>query len=248
MVAYWTPKNDTAISDWEDGAAYNAASGWFAVTDGASTGSNSREWAYTLAHSFVQDADHGVFERQGFTKWLDTVRAGFDPSSGEYPISNVPQWVRQTGEYQGAFATLVGGQLDGDRLDAIAVGDCCLFHLPAGHATGAGPTPFPLADPRQFGTSPMLVPSVSSGDQNLLGSVAHLSIRIHPGDVVFVASDALSETLMRRLDQPLIWQLLARIGHRGFTDLCRDLRTAQQMKNDDVTLFRALVPPPGGAW
>ncbi len=176
------PKRGTAISGIGRTVPRTArASGApSAATDGASTGSQFPSGPTCWAGSFVsRPPTNGVFEPgRAFASWLAGVRAGPSiPRAARYPISNVPQWVRQTGEYQGAFATLVGGRLDGDRLDAVAVGDCCLFHLPAGQATGAAPTPFPLADPRQFGTSPMLVPSISSGDKNLLGSLAHLSIR-----------------------------------------------------------------------
>ena len=251
MVAYWTPKQDTDPSDWEDGAAYSCASGWFAVTDGASTGSNSREWAYTLAESFVRETDSRAFQPAGFVEWLTDVRAKFDPNSSAFPSSNVPQWVRQVGAQQGAFATLVGGRISGDRLDAIAVGDCCLFHVAVESLYEEGrpdhlPMSFPLVDPAQFGTSPMLVSSTSGNERSLTENIRHLSIRVRPGDVVFAATDALAQTMLQNLGRPDFWRLLTGVGHRGFAVLCRDLRATGQLKNDDVTLFRALVPEPGG--
>ncbi len=241
MVAYWMPKKDTDISDWEDGAAYSRGSGVFAVTDGASTGANSREWAYLLARSFVAAGDERVFTAEGFAGWLAGVRAAFDPRAAEFPTSRAPQWVRETGEHQGAFATLLGGRLHNGRLQAIAVGDCCLFHLPA-HGP---PTSFPFDDPRQFGSSPMLVSSVPHRDQELAGSLRQISIPIAPGDVVFAATDAIAQWLTGNLDRPAVWQLLAGIGQVGLQDLCRDLRAAGELTNDDVTLFRAFAVQTG---
>ena len=243
MVAYWTPKQGTDISDWEDGAAYSRASGWFAVTDGASTGANSREWAYLLARSFVDAGDELVFTTEGFVDWVGAVRAAFDPRAAEFPTSQAPQWVRETGAHQGAFATLLGGRVHDGRLQAMAVGDCCLFHLPA----QGPPTSFPFDDPGQFGSSPMLVSSVAHREQALADSVRHLSIQVSPGDVVFAATDAIAQWLTRHLRQPAVWQLLVRIGQVGLQDLCRDLRATGELTNDDVTLFRAIAGEPGGA-
>jgi hypothetical protein len=243
MVAYWTPKQGTDISDWEDGAAYSRASGAFAVTDGASTGANSREWAYLLARSFVVAGEERVFSPQGFPDWLAGVRAAFDPRAAEFPISQAPQWVRETGERQGAFATFLGGRLHDGRLQAIAVGDCCLFHLPA----QGPPTSFPYDDPGQFGSAPMLVSSVPHREQALASSVRHLSIGVEPGDVIFAATDAIAQWLTRNLRRPAVWQLLARIGQVGLQDLCRDLRARGELTNDDVTLFRAIATDRVGA-
>jgi hypothetical protein len=59
------------------------------------------------------------------------------------------------------------------------------------------------------------------------------------GQVVFAASDALAEWLSRGADRLELWRALSRIGHEGFSDLCHDLRASGEMKNDDVTLWRA---------
>ena len=48
FVAFWEPKAGTARSEWEDGCAYSPETGWFAIADGASAGTSSREWGDTL--------------------------------------------------------------------------------------------------------------------------------------------------------------------------------------------------------
>jgi len=72
MIAYWAPKSATPDAEWEDGAAYSRRTGRFAVADGASAGSGSREWAYTLVREFVA-SDLALTD---FAGWLASTRAG----------------------------------------------------------------------------------------------------------------------------------------------------------------------------
>jgi hypothetical protein len=65
------------------------------------------------------------------------------------------------------------------------------------------------------------------------------SAKLQPGHIILVASDALAEWLASNVENQPVWRLMSRIGQTGFEQLCRDLRSAQQMKNDDVTFFRA---------
>ncbi len=245
MVAYWVPKAGTSVSEWEDGAAYNPRTGWFAVTDGASTGSSSREWAYTLAHALVADRDERVLDGpdSGLIDWLEKVRGRFDPKSPEFPVSRMPLWVQRVGGQIGSHATLLGGRIARDSIEALAVGDCCLFHL----AHDARPAAFPLHDSSQFGTSPTLVTSHSGNNEQLCTTVRRYRASISPGDVLFAVSDALAEWLMRNLGNPDVWRCLAQIGHEGFDQLCDDLRADKQLKNDDVTLLRVSVLVDHGA-
>ena len=240
MVAYWLPKHGTALSDWEDGAAYSRATGWFAVADGASTGNNSREWAYMLASSFIANHPVDVFEDSatGLVAWVESTRERFDPKSDEFPRSKAPQWVQRAGSLRGSHATLLAGRLSETHVEALAVGDCCLFHWGSAGIRKS----FPLDNTEQFGTSPDLVSSHAGKNEPLNSAVRRYREQLQPGDVIFVASDALAEWLTRSISELKVWELLSRIGHQGFGDLCRDLRANHHMKNDDVTLFRARVP------
>lgn len=240
MVAYWLPKEATATAEWEDGAAYSPRTGWFAVADGASTGSNSQEWAYTLVNSFMADRVADVFEAApgGFAGWLESVRARFDPRSAEFPRSRVPDWVRTVGEHTGAHATFLGGHLGARELRAVAVGDCCLFHF---RRSGEVVT-FPLNDPGQFGSRPALISSHPGDAARVAGSARYYAAPLTAGDVVLATSDAFAEWLMRNATDPATRQALSRIGNQGFGELCQDLRAIGEMRNDDVTLWRASVP------
>jgi hypothetical protein len=239
FVAFWEPKLGTARSEWEDGCAYSPESGWFAVTDGASTGTSSREWAFTLAKAFVDDRrddllqpDEGLPSR--FLRWLGGVQARFDPDAEGFTPSAVPDWVRTAGQRRGAFSTFLGGRLSPSCWTAVAVGDCCLFHLPA---SGQEAATFPLDGAGEFGSTPQLIPSTPLRDEALGGWLRHGTGALGPGDVVFAATDAMSEWMMRAR-RTAMWRLLDRIDDEGFAALCTDLRDRREMRNDDVTLLR----------
>lgn len=239
MIAYWLPKDGTATVEWEDGAAYSNQAGWFAVADGASTGNSSREWAYALVKAFV--TTRAATGEDEFVRWVDATRRGFEPHSEEFPASRVPDWVRAAGDRRGAYATFLGGYIADREVRAIAVGDCCLFHL---RPHVGAPTCFPLSSPKQFGTSPALISSHPGDDTRMIGAAETYRAPVAPGDVIFVASDALAEWLVRNAEDPHVWRVASTISYRGFQALCRDLRRSGQMKNDDVTLWRASITNP----
>lgn len=246
MVAYWLPKAGTPTSEWEDGVAYSPGSGWFAVSDGASTGGSSREWAYTLASCFINDRATSVFDPDGagFVGWIKATRGRFDPRSAEFPASQMPEWVQAAGARQGSYATFLGGRVSGSEVRAVAAGDCCLFQL---RADGSQPATFPLSSKNQFGTKPLLISSSDRSDEHLTTGIGYYRSAVGPGDVVFAASDALAEWLISNLKDPSVWHALSRIDHLGFRDLCADLRSRRAMKNDDVTLWRATAAATAGA-
>jgi hypothetical protein len=246
FVAFWQPKGGTAAADWEDGCAYSPGTGWFAVTDGASTGTRSREWAYFLAKSFVEDRPTDLFHSDGrhgerFGAWAASVRSRFDPHAGEFDGLRTPTWVRAIGDERGAFCTFLGGRLTDTGWTALALGDCCLFQV---DATDQAVRTFPLSSPSEIGSTPLLVPSVAVDEVGIEREVALASGPFGPADLLFVATDALSEWMLTARDHPSLWPTLGRLTSTGFSSLCAELRGRREMRNDDVTLLRCV----GARW
>ena len=241
--AYWAQKADTPRADWEDGCAYSPSTGWFAVADGASSGVRSREWAFHLTRSFVEAARRDAFvdalDVDRFVAWTQTARASFDFDSAEFRSFDVPDWIHQAAMRKGAFATFLGGHLSLAGWRVVAVGDCCLFHV-----SGDTVTTFPLAPGHDPATAPMLVTSVAVDDIRLAAHTTAASGRLAAGDTLFVTSDALAAWLLAEVEHPATWTALRTIGSDGFNRLCRDLRSADLLKNDDVTMLRFVT---GGA-
>ena len=255
MVAYWTPKQDTDISDWEDGAAYSRASGWFAVTDGASTGSNSREWAYTLAESFVRDADQpGLRARRALPTGWPMSGPTFDPEARVTSrLRNVPQWVRQTGAAPGRFRD--PGRRAAQRRPAGRGRGRRLLPVPppstAARGAPARPLPmsFPLDDPGPVRHRSDVGLQRSPGNRSLTGTSDTSPSGFEPGDVVFAATDALAQDRCRGIcASRLSGNCSPASDSAGFADLCRDLRAtgaAEERRRDPVP--GAVARDPGGA-
>lgn len=235
MLAFWEPKLGLADSDWEDGAAYSLKRRRFAVADGASAGNRSREWAFTLVREFVRNGPTmigGLEDREVESRrWLRSIQKSFEPDEHEFPESTMPTWIQNASRERGAFSTLLGGSIDATHLNAVSIGDCCLFLVGARNR----PQTFPLTSAKDFGSTPDLV---ASSTEYPLPELKVLSIDIATTDMVYVASDALSAWLVDRLGQDEVWHQLQNITSAAFRELCDKERAAKRMTNDDVTLLR----------
>ncbi len=243
--AYWCQKADTPRAEWEDGCAYSPASGWFAVADGASSGVRSREWAFHLVSSFVEAGNRRAFgelDVGAFVTWVGAARAAFDSDSAEFRAFDVPEWIHAAAAQKGSFATFLGGHVDAAGWRVVAVGDCCLFHV---SVAGRVLTTFPLAPGHDAAAAPMLVTSVAIDDARLAAHTAVANGGLAPGESLFVTSDALAAWLLDEIDRPSTWMALRDIGSDGFGALCRDLRSAELLKNDDVTMLRLITGTAG---
>ena len=234
-VAFWDAKLGTEPSEWEDGVAYDRSTGWFAVADGASTGAGSREWAHALTSSFVRARPIEVFVageigERAIRTWLEQARVLYMELAKSDTSTKEPNWVREAGRREGAFATMLGGWIDRGVLRMIAVGDCCAFVVSDGRVVDT----FPIVEPSEFNNSPDLISSLS-------GASAHPSrveVRLGSTGEVVVATDAFAEFMIGHRDDQEVWQLAMSVTVPGFRDLLNDLRTDREVKNDDVTMLR----------
>lgn len=239
MFAFWETKDGSIRADWEDGVAYSPSSGRFAVSDGASTGQRSREWAYTLVSTFLAAGfdfgDRPSEVKQQFMDWIDHTRSGFEPLGPEFSASKTPQWVQDHAAERGAYATFIGGEVQGDRLRLLSLGDCCAFvHQPDG-----GIVTFPLNSANDFGSAPELVSSKPGGSHEF-ADLELCELPVTNQDLLVVASDALAEWLIGQIDDNELWAMLRTIGPEGFRRLLSDLRSRRLIKNDDVTMLRGM--------
>lgn len=131
---------------------------------------------------------------------------------------------------EGAAAAFLGLELTPDGAwQALALGDCCLFHL-----SGVEPAPgWPLDTPAAFGHRPELVRTIPGPAPFL-----HRRGRWRPGDAFLLASDALAAHLMET--DPAGWRTLSPSAFAARVDAARQTRT---LRNDDVTLVVVETTP-----
>lgn len=207
-----------------------------AVADGATTGAFSAEWAKALVVAAVEGWSIG----RSLEESADTLRKAWDERFAGLQIP----WYAEAKARAGSFATLLSLQLCPPNesatrgiWEARAVGDTCLFHIRDNQLNDA----FPLASSDAFDSSPPLIASKTA----LHGSASEVSCYgdWQKGDRFYVMTDALAAWFLRSHEQQrepwaeiTDWITQDPTDER-FARWIDDLRTAHDLRNDDVTLL-----------
>ncbi len=243
---FWSAKDPQVPDDWEDGAALDLSSGRFAVADGASAAYRAREWAAWLVESYL--AAPPTTKPSAVLEWLAAVANDWktEDSAGGSDV----EWYHQDAARRGSFAAFVGTRFEPSletsfatpkgelTWSAVAVGDCCLLQVRGDQLM----TAFPLSDPTEFGSAPVLVPSAADKLPLLRGRVHTITGNARPGDVILLSSDAFAKFMLTEA-APDLWRVLRSIkDNRQFTELLHYLWTQNALEVDDVTLLRVIIP------
>jgi hypothetical protein len=247
---YWTPKSGNSAAEYEDAfSPRSLRSGELdglriAVADGATEGFLSKQWADVLVRAFrdARNVSHSELLDCARSRW-PTVLARYRDQrrrSGR-PL----MWYEENGLQEGAYATFIGAFVS-ERTRygatrrtwrALAVGDCCVFHTRRSKLLES----FPITASSAFTTHPdLLATDPRRGPAR--SALKSASGAWRPADTFYLASDAVAAWCLREneKEQP-IWDRLAKLDNRQFMRLVADLRDAQEMRNDDVTLVRLTV-------
>ncbi len=225
----------------------NAADGVAAIADGVTSGIFSRQWARILTRAAVEnwpDPDDDV----QFSGWLTALRGQWEE---EIDVSGLA-WYQRAKLREGGFATLLwlrlldnGGLRDGGEspLEAIAIGDSCLFHVRDGELLQS----FPLTGSEQFDTSPLVLGSVNlKRDDQLLFERLQLAART--GDMIVLCTDAVAAWAIGRYEQnqPIPWSRYWDMTPQAWADEVGGLRSRSMMRVDDATLILLRVSQTAG--
>ena len=242
--AFWTAKGGNRQSEWEDHFSFDEATGRFAVADGASSSPKAAAWAATLTEGFLDDP-FDLCDTASLASWIDRRCAMFQElgASDEPEEVTAANWMEAAVATKHGFATFVGAIFDASpgqsaRCRWVGVGDSCLFHMRSDELLLAAPT----SNPDDFGTHPALISSNPEHRPQAVTAAFRGEAEVHDGDVVLLVSDALAEWALAVAPKvPGVWKVLDRIDHDTFQRLVRDLRDAERIVNDDVTLVRCRV-------
>jgi hypothetical protein len=219
------PKRGSSIAEYEDAAATAPAVGRFAVADGATESADSGRWARLLAEAFVDPTT---------APWSADWLAGPHGRWADGGPGTDRPWYAEVKRSEGAFATLLGLEVRGQRWRAVAVGDCCLFRVRSGGLISS----FPLEQAADFGNRPALIGS-SGGDPDWLRCHG----RWRPGDHFLLATDALGQWLLRLTEvgtppwDEIDHLVAAADSNAAFAAWVEDGRDHRDLRNDDATLL-----------
>jgi len=235
---FWKAKSGNAAEEYEDALAAEAATGRFAVADGASESSYSGLWARILVEEFTHLPAGAPF---AWTEWLPAVQARWASEIGERPGQQA--WFVQSKIASGSFATFAGLSItDGHekRWQSWAVGDSCVFQIRNNKIYNS----FPLSRSDQFGVKPLLIGSRSSVTEIDQNRSDHISGGWETGDQFWLMTDALSQWFFSRNEAEAapvrqVLRILAESEHNpdSFGNWAQKIRDSGDLHNDDVTLL-----------
>jgi hypothetical protein len=213
-----------------------------AVADGATESAFAGRWARQLAAAYGATAGGESREEAG-ADWLPALAQEQARWQAQVAAKTLP-WYAEEKARSGAFAALLGLTIFAERAgpardwQAHAVGDCALFQVRGGALAAA----FPAADAAFFTNRPFLISSLPGQEARLAEHTLHTAGELHPGDVIYLVTDALGQWFLRRVEegaQPWVEleTALAR-RKRGFGRWLGGLRDGGQIRNDDITLLR----------
>lgn len=205
-----------------------------AIADGATESSFAKEWADLLTKSFNKSK---LPLKEYFLSSLLELRKKWTTLIQVKPLL----WYAQEKAENGAFSAFLGVIIDLEnyRYEAIAIGDCCFFHVRKDSVINQ----FPVKKSMEFGNNPYLISSKQSKNIELKNYLVEVSSDLNKGDLIFMMSDALAHWFMKNSElneQP--WKIL--LGLKGktkeerqrFISWLTEKRALKEIKNDDVVL------------
>jgi hypothetical protein len=218
----------------EDAAAVDRDGLRFGIADGATEGLDSKRWARYITKAWVSPSTARL-EMSALPEYLSLLgeRQGQHWAGRELP------WYLEEKSREGAFAAFLGLDLHrSPTWDAIAIGDCCLFVERAGSLIES----FPLTSPEQFGSRPVLLPSMVSRFPNYRHALRMKSGGLQAGDRLLLMSDAIACWYLRcRLEDFSVREdfnhALTKQKKGVLKEIIASERDNKQLRNDDVAII-----------
>jgi len=166
-----------------------------AIADGATSTSYSKLWAQLLVQAYC----NRTFDPHQAQNSLTPVQQEWRNQIGSKPLP----WFAQEKLRQGAFATILGITLQSDDSheagcwQAVAIGDSCLVQIRQGQLLCS----FPLAQSFQFDSSPVLLSSNPSSNQQIQESLCTVEGTWQTGDSFLLMTDALACWFISSMEQ-----------------------------------------------
>mgnify|MGYP001795084435 CR=1 FL=1 len=231
-------KHGNSIGECEDAVEVDPRRSVLAVADGASSSFGANIWAETLTKQFVKTPPKPL-SVSSFHSWLEAARSASPESKPPGGEGDANGWWSEQGARQGAYSTVIGAAIMADGANQVAtvmcLGDSCAFVLTGEAGSRSVRRALPYDDAEQFGSHPALLGSASDRPHD---EPTWTTIPIDAGDLLVLASDAVSEWL---LGDPQRFNLFD--GHEpdAIAQRIIEERTNGLIVNDDMTL--AVIEP-----
>lgn len=214
----------------------------FAVADGATEAYDSRSWARLFVRSWVC-IDPPAFEMLDFEPLLRDLGRRLHR---KWSHRKLP-WYAEEKSQGGSFLAFVGLQFrhvdDSLQWRAIALGDCCLIHRNGSLICET----FPLTRSEDFGSNPILLPSIESKQRQALDQVRHVAGNATSGQDFLLLSDAAGAWFLKQCEEGeneatrLFDSLTEADDTEGLASFFEALRSQDKIRNDDIAVVRIVI-------
>lgn len=204
----------------------------FAISDGATEASFSKEWSDLLVSAYKDKP----FDKIHLS---ETIKAISETWQSMATAIELPWYAEQKAE-NGAFATFLGLTINREEsfFEVVAVGDCTLFQIRNYELIFS----FPASSIEDFNNTPNLIASNEKYQTDLEKNVVYHNGTIQQNDIILLATDALAAWILKqdkRLEK-VKKKLINQFEHQNkktFEDWLNKERNKNRIKNDDVTLL-----------
>ena len=234
-------KSGSLPEECEDAFDYDLSQKRAAIADGVTLLSfRSKQWALRLVERFVAASPLVTSSDSDLLKWLEPIQSEWSASIRK-EWQNLPWYQRNKARY-GSRATLLGIEFffsnnlrEPTEWQALAIGDCCLFHVR--NDTLCATFPFKSSD--EFNNFPSVVSSDRLVSASILTSAKIIRGEYKREDIFCLATDELAKWLLSQHEagkKP--WALLREIRDQDqFSSFINQIREASEVINDDMTLL-----------
>ena len=245
IKSLWLPKKGYLQDECEDSILVHPSHSRhvdkykFAIADGATESSFSKEWASLLTGSIQNKKDINVPFLLNALPYLQALWK-------EKVFSRPLPYYAEAKALQGAFSTLLTLQINIKHLNykCIAVGDCCLFHMRDSELIKC----FPFMESKEFGNNPFLISSINSQNLGLKDFIKEVEGYFLKGDQFILMSDAIACWFFTKIEQnekpwETINNLFADKIHYidNFINWLDEQREARAIKNDDTSIISIFI-------
>lgn len=226
---FFNQKNGSTVEEYEDAFSINEKALTFAISDGATEATFSKEWSSILVENFTSNPTDYVS-----VEWLQNSLKKFNDIIS---TKNLPWHAELKLSTQGAFATLATLQIDikSNTFCLSAIGDSCVFWL-----DNEGVHLFPYRSVEEFQNRPYLLCSLQHNNAEGIVNQRQVIEKLSKGRTLFfMATDALACWFVSEyINKKEPWVELLTISNQDeFESFIKELRTKMLIKNDDVTLI-----------
>jgi hypothetical protein len=245
-VLFHRPKARAAAAEWEDCGGYTTLADGTArsvVVDGATEAYDALRWVGQLVRSCLGvDGRAPDLTPAGLDGWIEVMQQRW---LDESPAAFASVYEERKFRTEGSFATFLGCDVRGlggprPTWTAASLGDAVLFHVRGARVVDQ----VPAMAATDFGLNPDGIFTQTAARDRMRAAIHMGRGELQVGDLLFLATDALSEWLVRRstIDNGRCWRELAAIDHPAeFQRFIAVERNSQRMKNDDITLLRVQI-------